>query len=728
MRLARVLLLLCAAPALADLRAEDVTPLGARLPLVVIHGWNASPETFDSFVQQLGGHPAAARVKVYRFGYDWSRGIATSADLLRRDLAAQPELAGRAVILVGHSMGGLVARSYAEARLPGWDGPERVGLLITLATPHHGSAIANLEWLGGDSRYSLLAKLMPTGLFEFLNRIPIFGAVRTEGGHNLGWDNYDGAMPADLWAGADRYLERLNRDLDLHPLGDELLLRYRLFTGYTESIPPLSIASLTGRVREGDHYGAGCALLAHGFRDARGQTISHWSLNDGVVSVDSAAFLQPGPPLTQRAGDELRTDWSRLRARERRPGLVATPVRGVDHSGITRDPRLVAAVLDQVAGYEPNLLVLTVDGQLVGLRPGRPAAPLAGPGAEPVALAATTSRRLILCADDAIGALAPSGWRVIARGPGLRDALLSPDGRLAVLPDGAVIGLAASGYRRLAAAASAGTACWSPDSTRLAYLDDQGELHLAGAADLLSRPASRDAAPVAAGLRPLAWTADSRWLMATDSLGLTAALPRPDAGELVLTVAGAEPVRGVVVGASGEVAEEWRFAPEGGAANRLVLLGTAGTTATVLAEGADAPLWSPDSSWLAWREGLNGDTLAIRRGGETRRVELGGPASRAIAVSSAQILVAAGGAATRLLSLDAATGTVTELARAAAPVAPASAPVLSPDGRHVAVPLDGSVLVAAIDGGWWQELPGAGPVWLPAPADERWTAAAAPRP
>ncbi len=50
------------------------------------------------------------------------------------------------VVLVGHSMGGLVARAYLARR-----GPDRVAALITTATPHHGSKLARLG-LGRDAR------------------------------------------------------------------------------------------------------------------------------------------------------------------------------------------------------------------------------------------------------------------------------------------------------------------------------------------------------------------------------------------------------------------------------------------------------------------------------------------------------------------------------------------------------------------------------------------------
>ncbi|HZP88237.1 MAG TPA: alpha/beta fold hydrolase [Burkholderiales bacterium] len=62
-----------------------------------------------------------------------------AADLARRieDLCQQRQASQ--VVLVGHSMGGLVARAYLRDA-----GPARIARLITLASPHHGSVLACL--------------------------------------------------------------------------------------------------------------------------------------------------------------------------------------------------------------------------------------------------------------------------------------------------------------------------------------------------------------------------------------------------------------------------------------------------------------------------------------------------------------------------------------------------------------------------------------------------------
>ena len=64
-------------------------------------------------------------------------GIEAHAATLARTLHTMHELSGEPIVIVAHSMGGLVAR--AALRL---SGPGVIGRIVTLGTPHHGTAIA----------------------------------------------------------------------------------------------------------------------------------------------------------------------------------------------------------------------------------------------------------------------------------------------------------------------------------------------------------------------------------------------------------------------------------------------------------------------------------------------------------------------------------------------------------------------------------------------------------
>jgi hypothetical protein len=140
----------------------DVVPAGLVRSRTLLPGWTVLPG-YDRLLGALGRMPGAvldtgdparrvAGANVVAFGYDFRRSIVDSAEKLAGDVADRLEKLGWSwepgrVIVVGDSMGGLVAR-YWVACLDGW----RVcRSLITLGTPHRGAPKA-LAWLTGGVR------------------------------------------------------------------------------------------------------------------------------------------------------------------------------------------------------------------------------------------------------------------------------------------------------------------------------------------------------------------------------------------------------------------------------------------------------------------------------------------------------------------------------------------------------------------------------------------------
>jgi len=72
---------------------------------------------------------------LFIFPYDWRRGNLETARKLKEQLDS-PQLAGRQVDIMAHSMGGIVARIYIQEL----GGAARVKRLVTMGTPHLGSA------------------------------------------------------------------------------------------------------------------------------------------------------------------------------------------------------------------------------------------------------------------------------------------------------------------------------------------------------------------------------------------------------------------------------------------------------------------------------------------------------------------------------------------------------------------------------------------------------------
>jgi pimeloyl-ACP methyl ester carboxylesterase len=192
------------------------TATAAELPVLLIHGFCSSAETWDETLPQLS---------IRRYGYDAPRlyenasGQAAARTVVRSgsrtfridfsDLAggfdllavadvpterkagelkvvidAIKQLTGApAVILVGHSLGGLAARSYMQGT--GYDRQGRpirygrdVGALITIDTPNQGSRLAYVSGFPERDECILadtvnLRELQPaSGFLRRLNRQP----------------------------------------------------------------------------------------------------------------------------------------------------------------------------------------------------------------------------------------------------------------------------------------------------------------------------------------------------------------------------------------------------------------------------------------------------------------------------------------------------------------------------------------------------------------------------
>src|SRR4051794_18342496 len=114
----------------------------ARLPVLLVHGYGGCARQWAPVRAAL---LAAGVTTVETFAYD---ALAADVPTLARRLGhavgrllAHPEVEGaREVILVGHSLGGVIVR-YAVA-VGGLDA--KVRMAVTVATPHGGCALASL--------------------------------------------------------------------------------------------------------------------------------------------------------------------------------------------------------------------------------------------------------------------------------------------------------------------------------------------------------------------------------------------------------------------------------------------------------------------------------------------------------------------------------------------------------------------------------------------------------
>lgn len=105
---------------------------------------------------------------VLPFYYDWRRPVSQNSKELATfiDINSIPD---EKVDLVGHSMGGLVGRDYLEASEGG-----KLSSLLTIGSPHKGSALAYPPWAGGEIwNDNFLEKIAITLYLKHCGGIPV---------------------------------------------------------------------------------------------------------------------------------------------------------------------------------------------------------------------------------------------------------------------------------------------------------------------------------------------------------------------------------------------------------------------------------------------------------------------------------------------------------------------------------------------------------------------------
>ena len=122
--------------ALHRLVIRDPAPAPAQRPIVLVHGVMVNDGVWFTMRRYLARQSVGA---VYTINYGPPYGdIEHFAEQLGAKIESVCAATGATrVLLVCHSMGGLVARAYLRQR-----GPARIERIITIGTPHHGSAFA----------------------------------------------------------------------------------------------------------------------------------------------------------------------------------------------------------------------------------------------------------------------------------------------------------------------------------------------------------------------------------------------------------------------------------------------------------------------------------------------------------------------------------------------------------------------------------------------------------
>lgn len=124
-------------PLQRGLLVRDVEAAGT--PILLLHGMIDNRAIFTLLTRRLRGH-GFTRVRTLNYSPATNDIRAAAVNLAAEVEALVAESGHERIHVVGHSLGGLIARYYVQ-RL---GGDARVATLVTLGTPHHGTLAAHL--------------------------------------------------------------------------------------------------------------------------------------------------------------------------------------------------------------------------------------------------------------------------------------------------------------------------------------------------------------------------------------------------------------------------------------------------------------------------------------------------------------------------------------------------------------------------------------------------------
>lgn len=142
----------------ASLSYDDEGPRdGDGAPLVLIHGWTADRHRWDHQMTHFAEKRRVVRLDLRGHGESSGAGVRTVAELAKDVLALLDHLKIDQAVLVGHSMGGMIAQTIAL------DHPARVERLVLV------NSIGRMAYSRGRGLLMAASTLVPFKLFVAAN-------------------------------------------------------------------------------------------------------------------------------------------------------------------------------------------------------------------------------------------------------------------------------------------------------------------------------------------------------------------------------------------------------------------------------------------------------------------------------------------------------------------------------------------------------------------------------
>lgn len=142
----------------AALTYDDEGPRdGDAVPLVFIHGWTADRHRWDHQMAHFSATRRVIRLDLRGHGESGGAGVRTVAELADDVLALLDHLKADRVVLIGHSMGGMISQTIALAH------PERVERMVLV------NSIGKMAYSRSRGLLMAVSTLVPFKLFVAAN-------------------------------------------------------------------------------------------------------------------------------------------------------------------------------------------------------------------------------------------------------------------------------------------------------------------------------------------------------------------------------------------------------------------------------------------------------------------------------------------------------------------------------------------------------------------------------